>query len=76
MLSIFSQERVTKQYGDQREAEGEVKGRIEGKAEGKAEGKLEAVLSLLKNGIITEEQAADGAGMTVDAFRKAAAALA
>ena len=48
----------------------------EGFEEGFEEGKLEAVLFLLKSGIITEEQAASGAGLTVDAFRKAVAALA
>ena len=68
MLSIFSQERVTRQYGNEMKAEGE--------AEGKAEGRVESVLALLKSGIITEEQAASGAGLTVDAFRKAVAALA
>ncbi len=76
MLSIFSQERVTRQYGNEMKAEGKAEGKIEGKAEGKIEGKIEAVLSLLKSGIITEEEAAKGAGMTVDAFRKAVAALA
>lgn len=48
----------------------------EGVVKGKAEGRIEAVLSLLKSGIITEEEAARGAGLTVDAFRKAVAALA
>ncbi len=68
MLSLFSQERVTRQYGNEMKAEG--------KAEGKTEGRIEILLSLLKQGIITEETAARETGMTVDAFRKAAAALA
>ncbi len=64
MLECFSQETALRQYGEEKFKEGY------------EEGKLEAVLDLLNQGIITEEQAADGAGLTVDAFRKAVAALA
>ena len=60
----LSQETALRQYGQKMWAEGF------------KEGKLEVLLSLLKQGIITEEVAAREIGMTVKAFRKAAAELA
>ncbi len=65
---LFSQERVTRQYGEAM--------RKEGFEQGYKEGKLEAVLSLLNQGIITEDDAAGETGMTVEAFRKATTELA
>ena len=72
MIECLSQETALRQYGEEKFKEGYE----EGFKEGYEEGKLEAVLDLLNQGIITEEQAADGAGLTVDACRKAVAALA
>lgn len=65
---LFSQERVTRQYGQAM--------RKEGFEQGYKEGKFEAVLALLNQGIITEDDAAGETGMTAEAFRKAAAELA
>ena len=44
--------------------------RAEGKAEGKAEGRLDMLVSLVHDGTISEQKAAEKAGMTVDEFRK------
>ncbi len=44
-----------------------------GKAEGISEGKIEMVLSFLKDGLITESNAAKRVGMSLADFRKAAA---
>ena len=63
----LSQETALRQYGQERWAEGF--------KQGYEEGKLEAVLDLLNQGIITEDDAAEETGMTVKAFRKAAADL-
>ena len=60
----LSQETALRQYGQEMRAEGRIEGRIE------------VLLSLLKQGIITEETAARETGMSTEAFRKAAAALA
>ena len=53
-------------------AEGKAEGRAEGKAEGKAEGMeigfLKALVSLVKDGILTITDAAKRAGMTVAEF--------
>ena len=72
MIECLSQETALRQYGEEKFKEGYE----EGFKEGYEEGKLEAVLFLLKSGIITEEEAASGAGLTVDAFRKAVDSLA
>ena len=76
MIECLSQETALRQYGEEKFKEGYEEGFKEGFKEGFEEGKLEAVLFLLKSGIITEEQAASGAGLTVDAFRKAVDSLA
>ena len=76
----LSQETALRQYGQKLWAEGFKQGFKhgfkQGFKQGYKEGKLEVLLSLLKQGIITEEVAARETGMTVEAFRKAAAALA
>lgn len=48
----------------------------EGKIEGKMEGKIEALLSLVKDGLITIQQAAERMGMTIEKFEKEAKNLA
>ena len=57
-------------------AEGKAEGRAEGKAEGKAEGMIEGMLitlvDLFKKGIITLQQAAEQAGMSIPEFQKCA----
>lgn len=67
MLDLFSQERVTRQYGEEMKKEGF--------KEGYKKGQLKAALFWMKKGKLTEEEAAGETGMTVKAFRKAAAAL-
>ena len=58
-------------------AMGRVEGRIEGRAEGRAEGRIEGLLkmavSLWKKGKLTEQEAADEAGISLEDFKKAAA---
>ena len=58
-------------FAEQKE-EGRAEGRAEGKAEGKAEGMeigfLKALVSLVKDGILTITDAATRAGMTVAEF--------
>ena len=44
--------------------------------EGKIEGKIEALLSLVKDGLITIQQAAERMGMTIEKFEKEAKNLA
>ena len=53
--------------------EGRAEGRVEGKAEGRAEGALRTVISLLHKGRLTEAEAAEETGMSLDEFRKAVA---
>ncbi|KHM51293.1 hypothetical protein NZ47_11120 [Anaerovibrio lipolyticus] len=58
---------IMEEYGAIREARGE--------ARGEEKGKLKSVVSLLKKGIITEKEATDEIGMTVDDFKKAMGAV-
>jgi predicted transposase YdaD len=50
---------------------GKAEGRAEGRAEGKAEGVISTLVSLVKDGILTESAAAKRANMTEDDFRAA-----
>ena len=53
--------------------EGREEGRMEGREEGREEGRVEILTNIFnsqKNGIITLEQAAAIAGMTVDEFQE------
>lgn len=59
MLTLFDQDWVTRQYGEDK----------------KTEGVLSAVLSMLRKGRITENEAAEEAGMTVAEFKKAVASM-
>ena len=54
-------------------AEGRAEGRIEGRAEGRIEGLLKMAVSLWKKGRLTEQEAADEAGISLEDFKKAAA---
>ena len=54
-------------------AEGRIEGRIEGRAEGRIEGLLKMAVSLWKKGKLTEQEAADEAGISLEDFKKAAA---
>lgn len=62
-----------------REDDGRKAGKAEGRAEGKAEGLLEGTLrtlaSMIKKGLISAEEAAKEASMTVPEFKKAIATL-
>ena len=51
-------------------------GKIEGKIEGKLEGKIEALLALVKDGLLTLQQAAERMGMPLEKFEKEAKNLA
>ena len=54
-------------------AEGRIEGRAEGRAEGRIEGLLKMAVSLWKKGRLTEQEAADEAGISLEEFKKAAA---
>ena len=54
-------------------AEGRIEGRAEGRAEGRIEGLLKMAVSLWKKGRLTEQEAADEAGVSLEEFKKAAA---
>ena len=54
-------------------AEGRIEGRAEGRAEGRVEGLLKMAVSLWKKGRLTEQEAADEAGISLEEFKKAAA---
>ena len=54
-------------------AEGRIEGRAEGRAEGRIEGLLKMAVSLWKKGKLTEQEAADEAGISLEDFKKAAA---
>lgn len=45
------------------------KGRKEGRAEGRAEGERDTLISLFTKGVITDEQASEQLGVSVDDFR-------
>ena len=53
---------------------GVARGRAEGRIEGKAMGFFQAILMMFRKGRITEAEAAEDSGMTIEEFRKAAAA--
>ncbi len=65
----LSQETALRQYGQEMWAESFK----QGFGQGVRQGRLKAVRSLLDKGKITEEIAARETGMSVEAFRKAAA---
>ena len=50
--------------------EGRAEGRVEGRAEGRAEGRLETLRSLVIDGDISLEKAADKADMSIEDFCK------
>ena len=54
-------------------AQGKAEGLKEGKAEGLTEGKIKAIIEFMKDGLISEEDAAKRANMTLEDFRKAEA---
>lgn len=55
---------------DRVEARGVEKGRIEGIREGKLEGAVTTLASLVKDGILSIEDAAKRANMSVEVFKK------
>ncbi len=61
------------EYNDLLRAECEAKGREEGRVEGKEEGVITTLIGFIRDGLITEENAAKKANMTVEEFRKAEA---
>jgi predicted transposase YdaD len=70
LLTEFDEEREWKLIAEGFEEigfeKGIEKGREEGREEGKKEGKLSAFYEMIKNGIITLEQAASTIGVTKD----------
>ena len=54
-------------------AEGMAQGMAMGRAEGRIEGLLKMAVSLWKKGRLTEQEAADEAGISLEEFKKAAA---
>ena len=54
-------------------AEGFAQGFADGFAQGLTEGFLQAAISLWKKGRLTEQEAADEAGISLEEFKKAAA---
>ena len=50
-----------------------VEGVAEGRVEGRIEGLLQMAVSLWKKGRLTEQEAADEAGISLEEFKKAAA---
>ena len=54
-------------------AEGVAQGMAMGRAEGRLEGLLKMAVSLWKKGKLTEQEAADEAGISLEEFKKAAA---
>ena len=53
--------------------EGRAEGLAEGEAKGLTEGKIKAIIEFMKDGLISEEDAAKRANMTLEDFRKAEA---
>ena len=51
-------------------------GKKEGRKEGKKEGSIETLISLVKDGILTLQQAAERMGMSLENFEKEAKRLA
>ena len=49
-------------------AEGRAEGKAEGRAEGRREGQVELLFSLVRDGLLSVEEASSRAGMTKDAF--------
>ena len=56
-------------------AQGLAEGRVEGRVEGRAEGMLRTLCSLVKDGILSNMDAAKRAGMSLEEFTKAIAML-
>lgn len=54
-------------------AEGVAQGMAMGRAEGRLEGLLKMAVSLWKKGKLTEQEAADEAGISLEEFKKVAA---
>ena len=67
MIMLFEQEESVKRYGNRM--------RSEGRAEGRDEGKIVTLCELVTDGMLTIEQAAKKAGMTVEQFKAAVEAL-
>ena len=55
-------------------AEGIAEGKAEGKAEGIAEGRLEALVRLVRDGLVSVQDAAASAGVDADEIRRTLAA--
>ena len=64
---------IIEKYKAEGRAEGRIEGRAEGRAEGRIEGLLKMAVSLWKKGRLTEQEAADEAGISLEDFKKAAA---
>ena len=64
---------IIEKYKAEGIAEGRAKGRVEGRIEGRIEGLLQMAISLWKKGRLTEQEAADEAGISLEEFKKAAA---
>ena len=64
---------IIEKYKTEGKAEGIAEGMAQGMAQGLAKGLLQMAVSLWKKGRLTEQEAADEAGISLEEFKKAAA---
>ena len=63
-------EKFAKKYAAKREAQAEARGEARGEVRGEKNGRLKTVISLIKKGKLSEDEAADEIGMTLEEFKK------
>ena len=66
-------EEVMRYEREAAEAEGVIRGMARGEARGESKGMIKTLWGFIKDGLITEDNAAARANMTLEDFRKAAA---
>ena len=64
---------IIEKYKAEGRAEGIAEGMAQGMSQGLAKGLLQMAVSLWKKGRLTEQEAADEAGISLEEFKKAAA---
>ena len=70
ILTEFNKELYERDLKEDAREEGLAEGRAEGRAEGFAEGRTEVLLSLVRKGRLTVEEAAEEANMGIAAFKE------
>ena len=68
-ITEYNEEKVFAQQREEGRAEGRAEGHAEGKAEGRQEGALEMLIGLVKDGMLSLNDAAKRVNMTVDEFK-------